>query len=142
MSNTNPENDQTSQTGILKLGSQGKEVKYLQESLATLKYFKIKENEEYENGDFGSQTEEALKQFQNKNNLEVNGTLDLPTTEALARAKKDDGDYSVTSGENGDQTSVPAAPNSIILKPQPSSKTQDDSKKTKDDNKNKEDAKK
>lgn len=141
MSNTNLENDKTSQTGILKLGSQGEQVKYLQKSLATLGYFNLEGNKEYENSDFGLQTENAVKQFQEHKNLEVNGTLDAQTIEALARAKKNDGDYSVTSEQPGDQTPVPNAKNSTILKPKPSSETQDNSQ-NKDDNQTKEEAKK
>ncbi|MFM6451191.1 MAG: peptidoglycan-binding domain-containing protein [Planktothrix sp.] len=140
MSNTNLENDKTSQTGILKLGSQGEQVKYLQKSLATLKYFKIEENEEYEKGYFGLQTENAVKQFQEDKSLEVNGTLDAQTIEALPRAKKNDGDYSVTSGQNGDNTIV-SKENSDELQPKPGNETQDNSQ-NKDDNKTKEDAKK
>jgi peptidoglycan hydrolase-like protein with peptidoglycan-binding domain len=145
MSNTNLENDKTSQPGILKFGCQGKQVKELQEYLADLGYFKLEGNEEYENGNFGSQTEKAVKQFQEQNNLEVNGTLDAQTTETLVRAKlsleKDDGDYSVTSEQKGDQNPTPTAPNSTTIKPEKSSKTEDNSK-AQDSSKTEENAKK
>ncbi len=45
MSNTSLDNDKTSQTEILKLGSQGHEVKVLQEALEDLKLLKLKGNE-------------------------------------------------------------------------------------------------
>lgn len=128
MSNPNMENDKTSETEILKLGSQGDPVKELQEYLAVIDYFKLEDNEEYEQGYFGSETETAVKQFQNDKNLEVTGILDQPTTEGLARAKlsrkKDYGDFDRGTDQPGNSTSN-SPPNSETMKPKKPKKSSD-----------------
>lgn len=64
----------------LKAGDKGKEVKALQEMLNDAKLgTKLKTN-----GEFGPETEEALKEFQKKNRLKASGVADEKLFDALA----------------------------------------------------------
>lgn len=59
------------------LGDEGTDVKELQERLYELDYISAV------TGYFGSDTEEAVKKFQEKNNLTVDGNVGAETREAL-----------------------------------------------------------
>ena len=67
-------------TKLLKKGSTGQQVKYLQMRLNTKGNYALDID-----GDFGPKTEAALKDYQKKEKLEVNGTTDGLTRAALNR---------------------------------------------------------
>ncbi|BAZ20313.1 hypothetical protein NIES4073_11890 [Kalymmatonema gypsitolerans NIES-4073] len=75
------------QDRTLKLGVQGDDVKHLQEDLNLLKYGPLTVD-----GNFGTKTEAAVKRFQSKNNLVVDGIVGPQTWQVLheqaARARR------------------------------------------------------
>lgn len=66
---------------VLKRGDQGKDVSTLQQALATLMYYKIAVD-----GDFGKQTELAVKYFQREHNLKDTGVADVVTQAKINEA--------------------------------------------------------
>ena len=68
----------TPASDILKRGSQGERVKYVQEALKRLKYFEGKAD-----GDFGEYTENAVKEFQRQNGLTPDGVVGPATLNKL-----------------------------------------------------------
>ena len=63
---------------ILRCGNQGKDVKYLQELLNAVNFSSLKVD-----GIFGVRTEAAVKEFQKKNGLVVDGIVGPQTWSAL-----------------------------------------------------------
>lgn len=77
----------------LRKGSKGEEVKTLQKALMALGYDLGKWGAD---GDFGSATESAVKEFQANRGLSVTGIADGETVSLLTRAADKDPTYSVT----------------------------------------------
>jgi peptidoglycan hydrolase-like protein with peptidoglycan-binding domain len=75
------------QDPTLQLGSQGDDVKHLQEDLNLLKYGPLTVD-----GDFGPKTQAAVERFQSNNNLAVDGIVGPQTWQVLheqaARARR------------------------------------------------------
>ena len=70
-------------TGVLKLGSQGQEVRTVQKKLKELGFYKGTVD-----GDFGEATEKAVKEFQKQYGLTVDGKVGSATMAKLAAAKQ------------------------------------------------------
>ena len=77
----------------LKLGSSGTKVRDLQQDLTTLGYYWADIT-----GNFGSKTEAAVKNFQQKNNLTADGVAGSKTLSAIASAVARKGGTSASSG--------------------------------------------
>lgn len=77
----------------LKLGSSGTKVRDLQQDLTTLGYYWADIT-----GNFGSKTEAAVKNFQQKNNLTADGVAGSKTLSAIASAVARQGGTSASSG--------------------------------------------
>jgi len=80
----------------LKLGSTGTKVRQLQQDLTTLGYYWADIT-----GSFGSKTEAAVKNFQEKNNLEADGVAGTKTLNAIDAAVSRSGGSSGSSYDNG-----------------------------------------
>ncbi len=85
---------------LLAIGSSGAEVKALQEALSELGYYSITVDSKY-----GSKTEQAVRSFQEKNELGVSGTADQ-TTQALLF----EGQPVNTAGQKVDVKTLPPIP--------------------------------
>ena len=80
----------------LKLGSSGTKVRQLQQDLTTLGYYWADIT-----GSFGSKTEAAVKNFQEKNNLTADGVAGTKTLNAIDAAVSRSGGSSGSSYDNG-----------------------------------------
>ena len=80
----------------LKLGSTGTKVRDLQQDLTTLGYYWADIT-----GSFGSKTEAAVKNFQEKNNLSADGVAGTKTLNAIASAISRNGGSSGSSYSSG-----------------------------------------
>ena len=90
----------TSSSGSgLKLGSSGTQVRNLQQDLTTLGYYWADIT-----GNFGSKTQAAVKNFQEKNNLSVDGVAGTKTLNAIANAIARKGGSSSGSSYNSGTT--------------------------------------
>lgn len=76
--------------GVTKLQEKGDHVKEIEKALKALGYdLKGKDGKEYgDDGNYGTLTEAAIKDFQKKNNLKVTGLVDDETLAALDKATK------------------------------------------------------
>ena len=86
----------TSSGSGLRLGSSGTQVRNLQQDLTTLGYYWADIT-----GNFGSKTEAAVKNFQEKNNLSADGIAGTKTLNAIASAISRTGGSSSSSYDNG-----------------------------------------
>ncbi|WP_305077959.1 peptidoglycan-binding protein [Guptibacillus hwajinpoensis] len=88
-----PVSDQVTQGDILKLGVKGEGVKELQSKLTALGYYKGSKD-----GDFGPATEQAVKNFQSRNKLTVDGVVGPATWEKLKQGTAYSGSESDNTG--------------------------------------------
>jgi len=88
-----PVNDQAKQGDLLKLGVKGEGVKELQSKLTALGYYKGSKD-----GDFGPATEQAVKNFQSRNKLTVDGVVGPATWEKLKQGTAYSGSESDNTG--------------------------------------------
>ena len=86
----------SSSSSSLKLGSTGTKVRQLQQDLTTLGYYWADIT-----GNFGSKTEAAVKNFQEKNNLTADGVAGTKTLNAVAAAVSRSGGSSGSDYDSG-----------------------------------------
>ncbi len=99
--------DSSKSEGAIKLNSQGSDVRQLQKDLTTLGYYSGTIS-----GKVGAKTEAAIKEFQRKNGLEVDGVAGADTLAAIARALKGSGSGSSGSSSSNSSSSGPIKLNS------------------------------
>ncbi|WP_273831829.1 peptidoglycan-binding protein [Guptibacillus sedimenti] len=96
-----PVSDQVTKGDILKLGVKGEGVKELQSKLTALGYYKGSKD-----GDFGPATEQAVKNFQSRNKLTVDGVVGPATWEKLKQGTAYSGNESNNSGSQSQSFNV------------------------------------
>lgn len=104
----NPDHVSSSTTIIMQVGSAGENVRRLQEELSNLGFFNFQIS-----GYFGSLTEEAVREFQQANNLIPTGIVDKITANLIL----DPSDFLIDSHKCNDQTSSPFFENVILSNP-------------------------
>lgn len=92
--------EETTEDGSLKKGSQGAAVKLLQKRLKELGYYKS-----YVDGDYGNETVTAVKNFQRKNGLSVDGVAGSQTLKKLNSTSAIDVNGKTEDDKNEDSSS-------------------------------------